>query len=94
MATISRFRAVAKVGKVELTGFIAWLMWLFIHILYLVGFQKRVTTLGHWAMAFVGRARAERTITAYEAMGMADLVRARQRADSEIFYEPKQNQDE
>ena len=49
---------------------------------YLVGFQKRVTTLGHWAMAFVGRARAERTITAYEAMGMADLVRARQRADS------------
>ena len=92
MATISRFRAIAKIGKIELTGFVAWLMWLFVHIMYLVGFQKRVTTLGHWAVAFVGRARAERTITAYQAMGMPDLVRARQRGDADIWYEPPDKQ--
>ncbi len=88
MATISRFRAITKMGRIELTGFVAWLMWLFVHIMYLVGFQKRVTTLGHWAVAFVGRARAERTISAYEAMGLPDLVRGRQLADAELLYEP------
>lgn len=89
MATISRFRAVAKVGKVELTGFIAWLAWLFIHILYLVGFQKRVTTLGHWAVAFVGRSRAERTTTAYQAVGTEELVKEKHTADTELLYEPQ-----
>lgn len=89
MATISRFRAVAKVGKVELTGFIAWLAWLFIHIMYLVGFQKRVTTLGHWAVAFLGRSRAERTTTAYQAVGTEGLVKEKRIADTELLYEPR-----
>ena len=62
MATISRFRAVANVGSLELRGFLAWIAWLFIHILYLVGFQDKVSTLGHWAVAFIGRSRAERTL--------------------------------
>ena len=69
MATISRFRAVANVGKVELRGFIAWLAWLFIHILYLVGFQQKISTLGHWTVAFLGRARAERTFTVEQSRG-------------------------
>ena len=69
MATISRFRAVANVGKLELRGFIAWCAWLFIHILYLVGFQEKVSTLGHWAVAFIGRSRAERTFTLEQARG-------------------------
>ncbi len=89
MATISRFKAVTKVGKVELTGFIAWLAWLFIHIMYLVGFQKRITTLGHWAVAFVGRSRAERTTTAYQAVGTEDLVRQKRISDTELLYEPR-----
>jgi NADH dehydrogenase len=89
MATISRFRAIAKVGKIELTGFIAWLAWLFIHILYLVGFQKQVTTLGHWAVAFVGRSRAERTTTAYQAVGTEELVQKKRVADTELLYEPQ-----
>lgn len=88
MATISRFRAIAKVGKLEITGFIAWLMWLFIHILYMVGFQKRVTTLGHWFVAFIGRARAERTITAYQAMSLPSLVEAKKQVDDELLLEP------
>jgi len=69
MATISRFRAVANVGRLELRGFIAWCAWLFIHILYLVGFQEKVSTLGHWAVAFIGRSRAERTFTLEQARG-------------------------
>jgi len=69
MATISRFRAVANVGKLELRGFLAWIAWLFIHILYLVGFQEKVSTLGHWAVAFIGRSRAERTFTLEQSRG-------------------------
>lgn len=69
MATISRFRAVANVGKLQLRGFLAWMAWLFIHILYLVGFQQKISTLGHWLVAFLGRARAERTFTLEQARG-------------------------
>ena len=76
MATISRFRAVAKIGRIELTGFLAWVMWLFIHILYLVGFQEKVSTLGHWAVAFIGRGRAERTFTLEQARGSLDASAA------------------
>lgn len=69
MATISRFRAVANVGRLQLRGFLAWLAWLFIHILYLVGFQQKVSTLGHWTVAFLGRSRAERTFTVEQSRG-------------------------
>ena len=48
MATISRFRAVALVGKLRLTGFIAWLMWLAVHLVYMTGFKNRVSALLHW----------------------------------------------
>lgn len=63
MATISRLSAVASVGPLRLSGFIAWLMWLGIHLAYMVGFKNRVTTLLHWAVSFVGRGRSERTVT-------------------------------
>lgn len=61
MATISRFRAVANIGPLQVRGFPAWVLWLGIHITFLVGFHQRVTTLGHWAVSFVGRSRTERT---------------------------------
>lgn len=63
MATISRFSAVASVGSLRFSGFVAWLMWLFIHLQYLIGFKQRVTTLLHWAISFIGRGRAERVVT-------------------------------
>ena len=52
MAIISRFDAVAMVGKLRLTGIIAWLMWLAVHLVYLTGFKNRVTALLHWAITF------------------------------------------
>jgi NADH dehydrogenase len=66
MATISRFRAVANIGPFRFGGFIAWLLWLAIHVLYLVGFKNRVTTVLHWAVSFIGRGRAQRTTTAQQ----------------------------
>ena len=63
MATISRFSAVASVGRLRFGGFVAWLLWLFIHLLYLIGFKSRITTLLHWAISFFGRGRAERVFT-------------------------------
>jgi NADH dehydrogenase len=77
MATISRFSAVARVGKVRLSGFIAWLMWLGVHLFYITGFKNQVTALLHWAVTFIGNDRSERTATeqqifAREALGRLD----------------------
>ena len=63
MAVTSRFGAIAKIGSIELTGFLAWLAWLFVHLLYIVGFKNRVVTLLHWAITFIGQARTERVTT-------------------------------
>jgi len=63
LATISRFSAVASIGRFRLSGFTAWLVWLAVHLFYLIGFKNRVTTLMHWAVSFVGRGRSERTVT-------------------------------
>lgn len=63
MATISRFSAVASIGRLRLSGFTAWLMWLGVHLVYIIGFKHRLTTLLHWAVSFVGRGRSERTVT-------------------------------
>jgi NADH dehydrogenase len=62
MATISRFRAVASIGPLRFGGFIAWVLWLIVHVMYLVGFKNRVTTVLHWAVSFIGRGRAQRTV--------------------------------
>jgi NADH dehydrogenase len=71
IATISRFRAVAAIGPIRLSGFIGWLAWLVIHLLFLTGFKNRVTTLLNWTIAFVGRGRPERTITERQTLGPA-----------------------
>ncbi len=69
MAVISRFGAVAKMGKFRLTGFPAWFAWLFVHLIYVVGFKNRITTLLHWAITFIGRARSERVTTEQQLVG-------------------------
>jgi NADH dehydrogenase len=67
MATVSRFSAVAKVGPVEFGGFIAWLAWLVLHLVYLVGFKTKITTLLSWTVTFMSRARGNLTITEQQA---------------------------
>src|ERR1700753_2255599 len=63
MATISRYSAVAQVGKLEFGGFIAWLAWLGLHLIYLVGFKTKIATLMSWAVTFLSRQRGQLTIT-------------------------------
>jgi len=75
MAIISRFDAVAMVGKLRLTGFVAWLMWLAVHLMYITGFKNRVTAVLHWAVSFIGRGRSERTTTEQQIYARAALNR-------------------
>lgn len=53
MAIVGKNAAVVRSGKLRLTGFIAWLAWLFIHILFLVGFRNKLSVLLGWAFAYV-----------------------------------------
>ncbi|HEX2730786.1 MAG TPA: NAD(P)/FAD-dependent oxidoreductase [Polyangiaceae bacterium] len=62
MATIGRGKAIAQIGSLELSGLIAWLMWLFIHILYLVGFKNRLLVLIQWIYGYLRFARGARLI--------------------------------
>jgi NADH dehydrogenase len=57
MATIGHRRAVAQVAGLRLSGTLAWLAWLFVHLLYLVGFANRVLVLVRWVGSYVGRGR-------------------------------------
>lgn len=62
MATIGKAKAVAFIGKLQFTGIIAWLMWAFIHLIYLVGFRDRFIVLLEWIMALVSWKRGVRLI--------------------------------
>lgn len=63
MATIGRNKAIVELGKIKLTGFIAWLAWLFVHIISLIGFKNRLYVLSEWFWAYVTRERSARLIT-------------------------------
>jgi len=77
MATISRFSAVAKVGKLEITGFLGWIAWLFVHLLYLVGFSSKVSTLLSWAQAFFSTGRNQMAATEQQVFARIALERVR-----------------
>ena len=63
MATIGRSAAVAQIGKIKLSGYLAWLAWLFIHLIFLVGFRNRVAVLWQWTYAYLTYKRGARIIT-------------------------------
>lgn len=63
MATIGRNRAVADLNWIHFSGFPAWLSWLFIHVMYLVGFRNRILVLIQWAWAYVTFNKGARLIT-------------------------------
>jgi NADH dehydrogenase len=66
LATIGRHRAIALVAGVKFAGFPAWLFWLFLHVMYLVGFRNRVSVLVQWAYAYATFQRGVRLITETE----------------------------
>jgi NADH dehydrogenase len=63
MATIGRAAAVAVVGPLRLSGLVAWLAWLLVHIIFLIGFRNRVLVLLQWAWSYVTWHRGARLIT-------------------------------
>ncbi len=67
MATVSRFSAVAKVGPVEFSGFFAWVCWLVLHLVYIVGFKSRLVTVLSWGVTFLSTKRGQLTITEQQA---------------------------
>ncbi len=75
MAIISRFNAVAMVGKMRLSGFVAWSMWLFVHLLFLSGFKHRISALLRWTISFLGRGRSERTTTEQQIFARVALAK-------------------
>jgi len=63
MATIGRRRAIAMAGPIRATGFVAWLMWLFVHLMTLVGFRNRVFVFFEWMWQYLTYQRGARIIT-------------------------------
>jgi NADH:ubiquinone reductase (H+-translocating) len=63
LATIGRAAAVADIKGLKLSGFIAWMTWLLVHIWYLVGFQNRLLVIIRWSISFATHGRGARLIT-------------------------------
>jgi NADH dehydrogenase len=62
LATVGRSRAIALIGRVHLSGFIAWVAWLLVHIFYLIGFKNRVVVMVVWAWSYITYRRGSRLI--------------------------------
>ena len=62
MATVGRYKAVGKIGKVEVSGFIAWLFWSAIHILYLIGYRSKILVVIEWIFSYLFNKKGTRLI--------------------------------
>ncbi len=87
LATIGRAAAVADFGKVKITGYFAWLAWLFIHILFLISFRNRFVVLFQWMLSYLTYDRGARLITgdlpsaAIKSVHVPDTLRSAKKAD-------------
>ena len=96
VAAISRFRAICSVRRLRLSGFPAWVVWLFVHLTFLNGFGNRVTTIWSWFWAMVGRKRNQRIISVGHTGGdlsAPDSVRAIVRPNPFPALEPRGQSD-
>lgn len=90
MAVIGRGRAVAEVGSVHFYGFAAWVAWLFVHVLWLVGFGNRVVVLFQWASSYLTLNRSARIITGEPDLSLTPV---RSRHDKLAPGDPHANPD-
>lgn len=67
MAVIGRKAAVAKIGRLHFTGWFAWLMWLFVHLMFLVGFENRLLVFIQWAWNYFTPTAARGSLQASRA---------------------------
>lgn len=86
MATIGRSKAIAEAAGLKFRGFIAWLMWLFLHVFFLIGFRNRFVVMFEWFWAYLTRERSARLITG----DAEELVDARHStSDAPVAVPPK-----
>ena len=79
LATIARFRAIAHIGRLRVSGTLAWLLWLGVHLVTLNGYRNRMTVTMHWAVTFLLNGRAERAATPLQAHHSIDPEHPRRR---------------
>ena len=63
MATIGRSKAVAEIGKLHFSGYLAWISWLFVHLIFLVGLRNKVSVFMQWTYSYITYKRGARIIT-------------------------------
>jgi NADH dehydrogenase len=73
MAAVSRYYAVVKIGPLEFGGIIGWFAWLLLHLVYLIGFKNKVTTVLSWVVTFLSGRRGQLTITEQQAFARTRL---------------------
>ena len=78
MAIVSRFNAVVKMGKVEVTGFVGWVLWLAVHVLFLVGFRNRLVSMLNWGLNSVSRTRYNLATTRQQLHSRTALMKLSQ----------------
>ena len=66
LATIGRSKAIIELGRLRFEGFLAWLVWLVIHIYYLISFENKLFVTLHWAWSFFSFRRGARLIISKE----------------------------
>jgi NADH dehydrogenase len=76
LASVSRYYAIGEFGRMRVSGFVGWLLWLCVHLTFLTGFKNRLSALFHWTVSFFGRSRAERTITAQQVFARQVMERS------------------
>jgi NADH dehydrogenase len=86
LATIGRAAAVARLGRLHLSGFVAWVIWVVVHIMYLIGFRNRVLVLMQWAWAYLTYHRGIRLITGDQQV---EVHRARGAEDPPLTMPPR-----
>ena len=92
MATIGRSKAIADIRGWKFSGLIAWFMWLFLHIVLLIGFRNRLAVLLDWAWAYLTRERSARLITgdAEELRNALEFLQARPESSiADVVAKPK-----
>jgi NADH dehydrogenase len=88
LATIGRAAAVAQFGKLELSGYFAWLAWLFVHIFFLIGFRNRLLVMIQWAWSYLTYERGARLITGSDELPGWNLPKSQVQAEEDPASEP------
>lgn len=89
MAIISKYKAIAKIGKLEFSGFPAFAAWLVIHIVMLTGFKGQFATLIRWAVSFLSNSRSDMTVTNQQLIGRLAVEKLGAGASEKLLYEDK-----